>query len=182
MATDLPTDAPAITAVRDTMSIRNCLLGTAAFATLALLTMAPAAAEHPSDPKPTDAPAIRTCVAGQKPAKGKPHPCVEAIAKACMQEVGNDYDSTQRDCYRRGAAAWDVILNEEYGRLRDGLDAARFSALRDQQRVWLKTKTAKCDGIYAKFQGTMAHPMMANCENRETAQRALILMSHSKAR
>lgn len=173
MATD-------VTAVRDTMPLRTCLPGMAAFAMLALLTMAPAgAAEEPSDPRPTDAPAIRACVAENKPAKGKPHPCIETIAKSCMQEVGNDYDSTQRDCYRRGAQAWDVILNEEYARLREGLDSARFTVLRNQQRGWLKNKTAKCDGIYAKFQGTMAYPMMAFCENRETAQRALVLMSHS---
>ncbi|MDB5601466.1 MAG: hypothetical protein JWN71_3510 [Xanthobacteraceae bacterium] len=146
---------------------------------LTLLTLAPATAQEPGDPKSADAPAIRTCVTEKTPAKGKPNPCVETIAKTCMIEVGNDYDGTQRDCYRRGAQAWDVILNEEYGRLREGLDSARFNVLRNQQRAWLKKKTAKCDGIYAQFQGTMAYPMMAFCENRETALRALVLMSHS---
>jgi uncharacterized protein YecT (DUF1311 family) len=151
----------------------------AALAIVAMLTAAPAAAQEPGDLKPTDAPAIRTCVTENAPAKGKPNPCVETIAKACMTEVGNDYDSTQRDCYRRGAQAWDVILNEEYGRLRKELDSARFNVLRDQQRAWLKNKTAKCDGIYAQFQGTMAYPLMAYCDNRETAQRALVLMGRS---
>lgn len=159
------------------MLFRDCLLGLAAVGAVALLTIALASAQEPSDPKPTDAPAIRACVAEQKPVKGKPHTCLETIAKLCMDEVGNDYDSTQRDCYRRGAAAWDVILNEEYTRLRTTLNAAKFAPLRDRQRAWLKAKTAKCDGIYNKFKGTMAHPMIAFCDNRETAQRALVLMN-----
>lgn len=164
------------------MNVRNWLRSVPAIAMLSMLTLASASAQEPSEPKPTDAPAIRACVAEQKPVKGKPHPCIETIAKACMDEVGNDYDSTQRDCYRRGAAAWDVILNEEYGRLVVALPLQQFVGVRNQQRAWLKSKKKKCDGIQAKFQGTMAHPMMAFCDNRETAQRALVLMGLSKGR
>ena len=56
---------------------------------------------------------------------------------------------------------WDVLLNENYKRLRNDLDETQIAGLRDMQRAWI--------------QGTMAIPLGAACVARETARRALLL-------
>lgn len=145
----------------------------------AIIAAAPIAAiASPDDHDPADAPALRECVRSKGGNKAGDRTCVEMIAKTCMAAVGNDYDSTVRDCNRRSEAAWDVILNAEYTALREKLPPGQFATLRDQQRAWIKAKDNKCNAIYTKFQGTMAHPLMAVCFNGEVAQRALYLMRY----
>ncbi len=135
----------------------------------------------PDDPDPGDAPALRECVKSKGGTKAGDATCVEMIVKTCMTAFGNDHDSTVRDCNRRSEAAWDVILNAEYGALRDKLPAAQMAKLRDQQRAWIKAKDKKCNAIYKKFQGAMAYPPMAVCFNCEVARRALYLMRYQTA-
>jgi uncharacterized protein YecT (DUF1311 family) len=43
------------------------------------------------------------------------------------------------------------------------------------QRSWIHTRDLTCTFWYDYFQGTMANPMIAYCNNRETARRAIFL-------
>ena len=148
-------------------------------AAIAVVTAAPfAVAAEPRDPDPGDAPALRECVAAKSTPKAQRDGCVKLIVKRCFAAVGNDYDSTVRDCHRREEAAWDVILNAEYNALREKLADPQKIRLRDQQRAWIRKKDRTCNAIYEEFQGTMAYPLMAQCFNRETSQRAIYLINY----
>jgi glucose/arabinose dehydrogenase len=60
-----------------------------------------------------------------------------------------------------------------------GWQHAKTAAARpDQVRAdaWVETRDKSCAFYYDYFQGSMANPMMANCDNRETALRAIFLM------
>ena len=72
------------------------------------------------------------------------------------------------------------MLNDAYATLRDALDDDQRIKLRDMQRSWLETRKRTCAFYYDYFQGSMANPMMANCENRETARRAVFLMGFAE--
>ena len=76
----------------------------------------------------------------------------------------------------REHAVWDDILNETFRRLRDKLDAKQKIKLRDMQRAWVELRDRTCAFYWDYFQGTIASPMGAFCNNRETARRALFLL------
>jgi uncharacterized protein YecT (DUF1311 family) len=65
---------------------------------------------------------------------------------------------------------------ETYRRLRDALDAQQKNKLRIMQRAWIDSRTRTCAFYWDFFRGTMAAPMNAFCNNRETARRALFLL------
>ena len=156
------------------MNVRTSIL-----AAVVVMTAAPfAVAAEPMDPGPGDAPALRECVAGKRTPKAQQDGCFMLIVKRCFAAVGNDYDSTVRDCHRREEAAWDVILNAEYNALREKLADPQKIRLRDQQRAWIRKKDRTCNAIYEEFQGTMAYPLMAQCFNKETSQRAIYLINY----
>jgi uncharacterized protein YecT (DUF1311 family) len=155
------------------MNLRTLML--AAVAAMAVVPLAVAA--DPKDPDPGDAAALRQCIAGKGTPKAQRDGCVGLIVKRCFEAVGNDYDSTVRDCNRREEAAWDIILNEEYNALRGKLAEPKKTRLRDEQRAWIRKKDRTCNAIYEEFQGTMAYPLMAQCFNRETSQRAIYLIN-----
>jgi uncharacterized protein YecT (DUF1311 family) len=142
-----------------------------------VIATADVAVAGPTDPDPADAGAIRECLTGKANAKAQ-ETCIPLIVDRCFKEVGNDWDMTIRDCNRRGQEAWDRILNEAYQALREKLDARRFAALRDVQRAWIKAKEKRCNRFWEEFRGTMAHPMIAACDHRETARRALFLLNY----
>jgi uncharacterized protein YecT (DUF1311 family) len=135
----------------------------------------------PTDPDPADAGAIRECLGGKAGAKAQ-EACIPLIVDRCFKEVGNEWDMTVRDCNRRGQEAWDRILNEAYQALREKLNARRFAALRKLQRAWIKVKEKRCNRFWEEFRGTMAHPMIAACDHRETARRALFLLNYRGGR
>jgi uncharacterized protein YecT (DUF1311 family) len=135
---------------------------TSILAAIAVMTAAPfAVAAEPMDPDPGDAPALRECVAGKSTPKAQQEGCVMLIVKRCFAAVGNDYDSTVRDCHRREKTAWDVILNAEYNALRERLAEPQKTRLRDAQRAWIRKKDKTCNAIYKELQGSMAYPLMA---------------------
>jgi uncharacterized protein YecT (DUF1311 family) len=59
--------------------------------------------------------------------------------------------------------------------VRDGIDENQKVKLRDMQRAWIDSRERTCAFYYDYFQGTMANTMIVNCENRETARRAIFL-------
>ncbi|MFL5096784.1 MAG: lysozyme inhibitor LprI family protein [Xanthobacteraceae bacterium] len=146
-----------------------------------VIAAADAAVAAPTDPDPADAAAIRECLSGKANVKAQ-EACVPLIVNRCFKEVGNEWDITIRDCNRRGQEAWDRILNEAYQHLRETLEARRFAALRDLQRAWIKAKDKRCNRFWEEFKGTMAHPMIATCDHRETARRALFLLNYGSAK
>ena len=132
------------------------------------------------DPDPGDAPALRQCMAGKSGPKAQQDGCLFLIVKRCFVAAGNEYDYSVRDCNRREEAAWDVILNEEYNALRGKLTEPQKTRLRDQQRAWIRKKDKTCNAIYEEFQGTMAYPLMAQCFNKATSQRAIYLINYPR--
>jgi uncharacterized protein YecT (DUF1311 family) len=146
-----------------------------------VMATADVAVAGPTDPDPADAGAIRECLTGKTNTKAQ-ETCIPLIVNRCFKEVGNDWDMTIRDCNRRGQEAWDRILNGAYQALREKLDARRFAALRDLQRAWIKAKEKRCNRFWEEFRGTMAHPMIAACDHRETARRALFLLNYGSGK
>ena len=57
----------------------------------------------------------------------------------------------------------------------NALDSDQQAKLREMQRSWIQTRDLTCGFWYHYFQGTMANPMIAYCNNRETARRAIYL-------
>jgi uncharacterized protein YecT (DUF1311 family) len=70
---------------------------------------------------------------------------------------------------------WDKVLNVSFQALLKGLEPEQQKKLREMQRIWLQSRAATCGFYYDYFDGTMANPMIANCMNRETARRAILL-------
>ena len=54
------------------------------------------------------------------------------------------------------------------------LEPDQQDKLREMQRSWIHTRDLTCAFWYDYFQGTMANPMIAYCNNRETARRCVI--------
>ena len=79
-------------------------------------------------------------------------------------------------CYDREKLVWDSILNQSFRRLREKLDDDQQRKMREMQRAWIASRDKTCAFIYDYFQGSMATPMMAACQARETGRRALFLL------
>lgn len=47
--------------------------------------------------------------------------------------------------------------------------------MREMQRARITSRDKSCGFIYDYFEGSMANPMIAACQNRETGRRALFL-------
>jgi uncharacterized protein YecT (DUF1311 family) len=102
--------------------------------------------------------------------------CLMSVAKPCM---GGDEAAAgaarQIACLDRERAVWDRIVNDSYKVMMAAFDADQQTKLRDMQRSWIATRDLTCAFWYDYFQGTMANPMIAYCNNRETARRAIFL-------
>ena len=98
------------------------------------------------------------------------------VAKPCM---GGDEAAAggrrQIDCLDRERLVWDKIVNDSYKAMMNALDSDQQTKLREMQRSWIHTRDLTCAFWYDYFQGTMANPMIAYCNNRETARRAIYL-------
>lgn len=142
-------------------------------AILVALLMAPAAAEPA---KPEDLAAIKSCLAKTDAAPAAQDACIESVAKPCFKnDETSATDALVTQCLEREQLVWDSLLNDAYKQLHDGLDADQQVKLRDMQRAWLDSRKRSCGFFYDFFQGTMANPMIASCENKETARRAIFL-------
>lgn len=129
-------------------------------------------------PNVADVKAVTTCL---KPKEGNDRAvCAGVVAGLCIGDEAAASDGQITDCFRREQLVWDNMLNDAYATLRDALDDDQRIKLRDMQRSWLETRKRTCAFYYDYFQGSMANPMMANCENRETARRAVFLMGFAE--
>jgi uncharacterized protein YecT (DUF1311 family) len=134
------------------------------------------------DPSAKDVATIGDCLRKQLQKKGGSSQeadeaaCLMTIAKPCM---GGDEaaaaDRRKMDCLDRERLVWDKIVNDSYKVMMNALDPDQQTKLREMQRSWFHTRDLTCAFWYDYFQGTMANPMIAYCNNRETARRAIYL-------
>ena len=102
--------------------------------------------------------------------------CLMKIALPCMGgNEANVSDRRKMDCLDRERAAWDKLLNDSYKTTMAGLEPDQQTKLRDVQRAWVTMRDSTCNFWYDYFPGTMAGPMIAYYNNRETARRAIFL-------
>ena len=81
----------------------------------------------------------------------------------------------QIECLDHERLIWDKIINDSYKTMMNALEPDQQAKLREMQRSWIHTRDLTCAFWYDYFQGTMANPMIAYCNNRETARRAIFL-------
>ena len=150
----------------------------AAFVAL-LLTATTAQAERAKSgtdkPDARDSAAIQDCIKSAAEPRQMER-CIGIVADPCADRDDAKSTADQVACGAREHAVWDDILNETFRRLRDKLDAKQKIKLRDMQRAWVDSRDRTCAFYWDYFQGTIASPMSAFCNNRETAGRALFLL------
>jgi len=100
--------------------------------------------------------------------------CVSRIANPCMKNDEAN-DRKQIECFDRERMVWDKIVNDSYKTILDGIEPEQQDKLKAMQRSWIHTRDLTCAFWYDYFQGSMANPMIASCNNRETARRAIYL-------
>jgi uncharacterized protein YecT (DUF1311 family) len=128
-----------------------------------------------------DAAVVERCFAGAAIGEAAPA-CLGGASEACQALPGGSTTIGIAQCIGAETAAWDVVLNREYGATRGalsgageaGIDAGR--ALLDAQRAWIAYRDAECALTYARWQGgTIRSVAAANCLLVFTAGRAIEL-------
>jgi len=143
-------------------------------------TMSGALAAPPDAPDKKDIATINACFAklekGSSPPEKYEVTCLLKIANPCIgPDLGAASDRKVIDCFDREQQVWDKIVNDSYKTMIAGLDTDQAQKLREVQRAWIQMRETTCKFWYDFFQGTMANPMIASCNNRETARRAIYL-------
>jgi uncharacterized protein YecT (DUF1311 family) len=105
--------------------------------------------------------------------------CLLKIAAPCIGDDLGVADRMQINCYDRERLVWDKLVNDSYRIMVNGLESEQVKKLREMQRAWIHVRDLTCGFWYDYFQGTMANLMIASCQNRETARRAIYLRSFS---
>lgn len=134
---------------------------------------------HAQTRKPTveETKFIRNCVAKHADDRESEYECAfKLVADPCVEK--NDSNLGTADCYRIERAVWDGILNENYKKLMAAIgDPNDQAKLKEMQRAWIVFRDTTCDFYWHKIRGSMAVPMTAACQLRETARRAFLLAS-----
>jgi uncharacterized protein YecT (DUF1311 family) len=146
----------------------------AALASIALLA-APAFAQN-DKPGARDSAAIQDCIKSSGTGGARREACIGLVSTPCLNREESKSTADMMACIAREQTVWNDILNETYRRLRGKLDDKQRIKLRDMQRAWIVSRDKTCAFYWDYFQGTMASPMSAGCENRETGRRALFLL------
>ena len=152
------------------MRARNYLAIALAFAAFGF------ASAQAEGPRSKDLNAVQACLKSKPQSTAGQERCIEVVAKPCIGDEGARADFEVVACLRREQAVWDQLLNAAYRNLQNSLADDQREKLREMQRSWLQSREQTCEFYYHYFQGTMAKPMIANCENRETARRAIFLV------
>lgn len=145
-----------------------------AWVVVGLLSVLPAAAQD-DKPDPRDAAAIQECVKTKTGRNWAWENCIGVVSEPCIKDEMAMPPSEIMTCYERERVVWDSILNDSFRRLRAKLEDKQVRKMREMQRVWIASRDKSCEFFYDYFEGTMANPMMAACQNRETGRRALFL-------
>ncbi|MBV9518552.1 MAG: DUF1311 domain-containing protein [Hyphomicrobiales bacterium] len=143
---------------------------------LALIAVGPLPARAGDAPAAKDVATIDDCLCKQgkgESSEAEGLACLMTVAKPCIGS--DDRDRRAIDCLNREQLVWDKIINDSYKLIMNALEPDQQAKLREMQRSWIHTRDLTCNFWYDYFQGTMAYPMSANCNNRETARRAIFL-------
>jgi uncharacterized protein YecT (DUF1311 family) len=118
---------------------------------------------------------IRDCTAKHvDDGEGEAQCAFKLVAEPCIEKDSSNLGTA--DCYRIERAIWDEILNENYRGLMESIDDKKDQTkLKEMQRVWIAYRDTTCDFYAYKIRGSMAVPMTASCQLRETARRAFLL-------
>ena len=156
------------------MSIR--LACAAALAAFAFASSAPPGLAQ-SIANRRDAVAVRACAEkyAENVDDGERRCLFALVSDPCLKHRETQPDASRAECFRTEQAIWDDLLNENFQKLREGLDDGQKEKLRDMQRAWIAYRDSTCQFYYDKIQGSMATTMIAACLARETARRALLL-------
>jgi uncharacterized protein YecT (DUF1311 family) len=160
------------------MRARN-LLALALF----LAVLAPTFAQaEPRKPTAREVSAIRTCaVKYQDNLDEVEQQCLfKLVGDPCAETPEGRSNVGTADCYRLEATIWDNLLNENFKNLLGTLDDQQAAKLRAMQHAWIAYRDTTCNFYWDKIQGTMAIPMSAACNARETARRAVLLQFFSR--
>ncbi len=151
------------------------LIRTAAILTLLGLLAAPAFAQT-DKPSVRDSAKIQDCIKTRTGHHWNWENCLGVVSNFCAKDEGSMTSRQVMDCIKREQLVWDDILNETFRRLREKLNDAQQTKLREMQRAWIMSRDKSCDFLMDYFDGTMANPMIAECVTRETGRRALYLL------
>lgn len=118
---------------------------------------------------------IRDCAAKHADdGEGERECAFKLVADPCVEK--DDSNLGTANCYRMEAVIWDELLNENYKDLMDAIEEKQDQdKLKEMQRAWVKYRETTCEFYWHKIHGSMAVPMTAACQLRETARRALLL-------
>jgi uncharacterized protein YecT (DUF1311 family) len=144
-----------------------------AFVMVTLLACAPVFAQDKPDAK--DTATIEKCMKAKTGHSWAWERCIGVISELCVKKHPKQVSSDEIACYAREQAVWDDILNKSYQILIKALDEDQQVKLREMQRAWIASRDKSCGFLYDYFQGSMANPMMAACQNRATGMQALYL-------
>jgi uncharacterized protein YecT (DUF1311 family) len=131
-------------------------------------------------PAAKDLAAVQTCLQKKGVHPSDREACIGVVATPCIGDEGAHAPSETIACFEREQSVWGQLLDGAFGKLQKSLDDDQRNKLQEMQRSWLDTRERTCAFYYHYFQGSMANPMMANCNNRETARRALFLLGFSE--
>lgn len=147
----------------------------AAFALVgALLATLPALAQD--KPSARDSATVQKCIKAKTGHNWAWEACIGVVSEPCVKNETAMKPSEIIACYARERAVWDDILNESFRVLRGKLDDKQVQKLREMQRAWIASRDKSCAFLYDYFEGSMANPMIAACQSRETGRRALFLL------
>ena len=144
------------------------------FGVIAVFSCVPAFAQD--KPSAKDVAVIQKCIKAKTARNWAWENCIGIISKPCVKDEGAMPSHEVIACERREQVVWDNILNETFRGLLAKLDEAQQQKLREMQRAWIASRDKSCAFFYDYFEGTMANPMIAACEARETGRRALFLL------
>ena len=147
---------------------------------LALIMAGPLPARADDAPAAKDVATIGDCLRKLDKKRGSQEAdeaaCLMTVARPCMGgDENNVLDRRKIECLDRERLVWDKIIDDSDKTMMNALDPDQQAKLREMQQSWIQTRDLTCTFWYHYFQGTMARPMIAYCNNRETARRAIFL-------
>jgi uncharacterized protein YecT (DUF1311 family) len=145
-------------------------------AALAVMILMSQALAEGDKPNARDSAVIQKCIKSKTGRNWAWENCIGIVSEPCVKDEGSMPASEVIACYDREKLVWDAILNESFRRLREKLDANQQNKMREMQRAWITSREKTCGFLYDYFEGTMANPMIAACQARETGRRALFLL------
>ena len=140
-----------------------------------MLAITSASAED-DKPNARDSAAIQKCIKAKTGRHWAWESCIGVVSEPCSKNEESMRPSEVIACYDRERIVWDAILNDSFRRLRERLDENQQGKMREMQRAWIASRDKSCEFLYDYFEGTMANPMIAACQARETGRRALFLL------